>query len=330
MPSSTRDWWDGKRRIKKPKGRFASLGAVRRRLGGMGKKAVEFVDPFPNKAPGDPISHQELVSALRLSIAAELEAAHLYDTIAEYTKDERVKKIMKDVADEEQVHAGEFQHVLELVESDEKEKMEEGVEEAKEKLAMSLGTGGMSAASLAGGKFVPRRNRLAGGGARITTGTGTPTIVGSKAGSKATRPSLGLKTGMPLRKSAFMRGFVDELDKVAAAAGPPTLAKLRRAAPTRKATPRVANPRAVAEKMNQIEKGATVRGRIRYLVRRLSAPLRREKARALATKAADKGQMRKALRYGGVGAGLGPSFGRGKSRTAETLLRDLRALKAQA
>jgi rubrerythrin len=95
---------------------------------------VDFTRPFPGKNPGDKITKQELISAIRLSLCAEEEATHLYDTIAEYTDDERVKKIMKDVADEEQVHIGEFQKLLGLLEDDEVEKVEEGEKEAEEKM----------------------------------------------------------------------------------------------------------------------------------------------------------------------------------------------------
>jgi len=95
---------------------------------------VEFVHPFPGRVPGDKISKQELISALRLAICAEEEATHLYDTIAEFVDDENVVKIMLDVANEEQIHIGEFQKLLELTEADEVEKIEKGKQEAEEKL----------------------------------------------------------------------------------------------------------------------------------------------------------------------------------------------------
>jgi hypothetical protein len=79
--------------------------------------------------------------------------------------------------------------------------------------------------------------------------------------------------------------------------------------------------------MEQIEKGATIRGRIRYALKRLAAPIRQEKARAKASKAMDKGKTRKALRYGGVAAGFGPSFGR-EPKKAKKLLAQLRAAQA--
>lgn len=95
---------------------------------------MEFINPFPGKNPGDEITNQELINVLRLSICAEHDATQLYDTIAEYVNDPKIKKIMKDVADEEQVHIGEFQYLLEIIEKDEKEKTEKGRQEVKEKL----------------------------------------------------------------------------------------------------------------------------------------------------------------------------------------------------
>ena len=98
---------------------------------------MEFVHPFPGKKVGDKVTKQELISAIRLSLCAEEEATHLYDTISEYTENEKIKKLMKDVADEEQVHIGEFQKLLEELEGDEAEKFEEGKNEAEEKMEES-------------------------------------------------------------------------------------------------------------------------------------------------------------------------------------------------
>ena len=95
---------------------------------------MEFVHPFPGKKPGDKITKQEMLSAIRLSLCAEEEATHLYDAIAEYVSDQRVKKIMEDVAGEEQVHAGEFQKLLKVLEDDEEELLQEGEGEAEEKM----------------------------------------------------------------------------------------------------------------------------------------------------------------------------------------------------
>lgn len=98
---------------------------------------MEFVHPFPNKKVGEEVTKQELLSAIRLALCAEEEATHLYDTIAEYIDNEQVKKIMKDVADEEQVHIGEFQKLLDDLQDDEVEKVEKGKDEVEEKTASS-------------------------------------------------------------------------------------------------------------------------------------------------------------------------------------------------
>jgi len=98
---------------------------------------VDFVHPFPGKNPGDSLTKAEIIRALRLSLSAEEEATQLYDLIAEYVDDEKIKKIMKDVADEEQVHKGEFQKLINLYDEDEVEKVEEGLEEAEEKMKES-------------------------------------------------------------------------------------------------------------------------------------------------------------------------------------------------
>jgi len=95
---------------------------------------VDFVHPFPGKNPGDTLTKQEIIRALRLALAAEEEATQLYDLIAEYVDDKRIKKIMKDVADEEQVHKGEFQKLLDLYVEDEIKLVEEGKQEAEEKI----------------------------------------------------------------------------------------------------------------------------------------------------------------------------------------------------
>lgn len=95
---------------------------------------MDFVKPFPGKNPGDQITKQELISAIRLSICAEQEAVHLYDQIAEFTDNEMVKKLMIDVADEERIHIGEFQKLLELIGEGKADKVKEGEAEAAKKL----------------------------------------------------------------------------------------------------------------------------------------------------------------------------------------------------
>jgi len=52
---------------------------------------------------------------LRVSIIAELDAANLYERFASQTDDEQIKKVMLDIAEEEKVHAGEFESLLKKI-----------------------------------------------------------------------------------------------------------------------------------------------------------------------------------------------------------------------
>jgi rubrerythrin len=78
------------------------------------------------------LSEQELIRAIRVGIKGEIDAIHLYDMIAEATSNEKVSKIMKDVAKEERVHVGEFMRVLQEVFPEEMEDYNKGASEAEE------------------------------------------------------------------------------------------------------------------------------------------------------------------------------------------------------
>lgn len=71
----------------------------------------EFVNPFSGMVPRK-ITHEELVRAIMLNIAAELEAVHLYTAHMDATDNEDARKVLYDIALEELVHAGEFTSLL--------------------------------------------------------------------------------------------------------------------------------------------------------------------------------------------------------------------------
>jgi hypothetical protein len=71
---------------------------------------------------------------LRRGIIAEMDAVNLYEQMAANATDERIKKIMLDVAYEEKVHAGEFEALLELIDEDYEEAEEEGEEEVEDEI----------------------------------------------------------------------------------------------------------------------------------------------------------------------------------------------------
>ena len=99
----------------------------------------EFVNPFSGKVPDRKLTLQELVRAIRLNIAAEHEAVHLYMAHADATDHPLAKEVLIDIANEERVHAGEFQRLLEILTGDEDKWMAEGREEVDE-MAAEIGT----------------------------------------------------------------------------------------------------------------------------------------------------------------------------------------------
>jgi rubrerythrin len=92
----------------------------------------EFINPFSGVVPGRKLTDAELARALRLDLAAEEEAIHIYEAHAEATDNELAKKVLRDIADEERVHAGEFQRLLNILLEDEERFLSEGAEEVDE------------------------------------------------------------------------------------------------------------------------------------------------------------------------------------------------------
>jgi rubrerythrin len=92
----------------------------------------EFATPFSGLACERRLTREELVRAIRFSMAAEFEAIQLYMQLADSIDDEIAKRVLKDVADEERVHAGEFLHLLNLLDPDEERFYAEGAAEVEE------------------------------------------------------------------------------------------------------------------------------------------------------------------------------------------------------
>lgn len=98
----------------------------------------EFADPFSGKVPERKLTKEELIRAIRLNIAAEHEAVHLYMAHAEATDHPLAKEVLIDVANEEREHAGEFMQLLEILTGDEADWIAHGREEVLEE-ARKLG-----------------------------------------------------------------------------------------------------------------------------------------------------------------------------------------------
>ena len=93
---------------------------------------AEFINPFSGVVPGRKLSARELTRALRMALAAEEEAVHLYEALADASENDLAKAVLQDIADEERVHAGEFQRLLSLLLPDEEKYLAEGAEEVDE------------------------------------------------------------------------------------------------------------------------------------------------------------------------------------------------------
>jgi uncharacterized protein len=79
----------------------------------------DFANPFSGKVPDRKLTAEELIRAIRLNLAAEQEAIHLYSSQADATDHPLAKKVLLDVANEERQHAGEFLRLLQLLTGDE-------------------------------------------------------------------------------------------------------------------------------------------------------------------------------------------------------------------
>lgn len=69
---------------------------------------------------------------LRLGMIAELDAVSLYEQMASATDNERIKKVILDIAKEEKTHIGEFQALLLEIDKAQVKELEEGRKEVEE------------------------------------------------------------------------------------------------------------------------------------------------------------------------------------------------------
>jgi len=95
----------------------------------------EFGTPFSSLANGRKLTNEELIRAIRFMIAAEYEAIQLYMQLAESTDNKLAIEVLKDIADEERVHAGEFLRLLKELDPDEEKFYAEGAEEVEEEIS---------------------------------------------------------------------------------------------------------------------------------------------------------------------------------------------------
>lgn len=92
----------------------------------------EFTTPFAGMNASRKLTKDELIRAIRFNIAAEYEAVQLYMQLHDSIDDKLAKKVLLDISNEEKEHAGEFMHLLRLLDPEEDDFYNNGAEEVKE------------------------------------------------------------------------------------------------------------------------------------------------------------------------------------------------------
>ncbi|WP_407307690.1 ferritin family protein [Desulfosporosinus sp. SB140] len=94
----------------------------------------DFGNPFSGLAKERRLTEPELIRAIRFMVSAEYEAIQMYMQLAESTDNKLAIEVLKDIADEERVHAGEFLRLLKELAPDEEKFYLEGSQEVEEEI----------------------------------------------------------------------------------------------------------------------------------------------------------------------------------------------------
>ena len=92
-----------------------------------------FANPFQGNVERK-MTKEELIQAIRLDIAGELEAIYVYDAHVQATDEEIAKKVIADIRDEEKAHVGELMTLLRILDPKEAELFASGESEVREML----------------------------------------------------------------------------------------------------------------------------------------------------------------------------------------------------
>jgi len=94
-------------------------------------------DPFIANVPR-PLSDEELIQALRVDIAGELEAIIGYEAHVMATSNQKVKKVLTHIANEERQHVGELQQLLYMLSPNEQEYIQKGIQAIQQQQAQNF------------------------------------------------------------------------------------------------------------------------------------------------------------------------------------------------
>ena len=95
-------------------------------------------DPFVGNIPPKKLNQAELLQALRVDIANELEAIIGYETHVQATDDERVKKILTHIANEERRHMGELQQLMMMLDPGQEDYVQQGIQKIQDQQAQNF------------------------------------------------------------------------------------------------------------------------------------------------------------------------------------------------
>ncbi len=90
----------------------------------------EFSTAFNSKKSDRKLTKEELIRAIRFSIASEYESIQIYEEISESIDNEDAKKLLNEIVGDEKIHAGNFSYLLNLLSPDDEKSFIEGKEEA--------------------------------------------------------------------------------------------------------------------------------------------------------------------------------------------------------
>jgi rubrerythrin len=93
-----------------------------------------FRSPFSGLANDRKLNDEELIRAIRFMVAAEYEAIQMYTQLAESTDNQLAVKVLKEIAQEELVHVGEFLRLLHELAPSEEQLYDKGAKEVEEKI----------------------------------------------------------------------------------------------------------------------------------------------------------------------------------------------------
>jgi len=75
---------------------------------------------------------------LRIGIVAELDAINLYEQLAASTNNEKIKKVLLDIAKEEKTHVGEFLALLKTLDTEQVSELDAGAKEVEELTGLKI------------------------------------------------------------------------------------------------------------------------------------------------------------------------------------------------